>query len=74
MKTLTGILLIMLITSCESNTEGEGSGRERRVSGDTVNSSPSAIDTVQHPNGITSGSVISRDTAAMRADTTQRDK
>ena len=34
-------------------------------SNDSAGSAPSAIDTVQHPNGMTNGSVISRDTAAM---------
>ena len=55
---------------------GDGGAENNRANDegtrDSVNSTPSAIDTTQHPNGITSGSVISTDTAAMRADTNAR--
>lgn len=48
---------------------GDSNGVDDDNQIDSVTSTPSAIDTAQHPNGITSGSVISTDTAAMRADT-----
>lgn len=59
-------LLAMLACSDGDGVEsGDGSNHSMADSAST----PSAIDTMQHPNGVTSGSVISRDTAAMRSDT-----
>lgn len=56
MKSGITILCLMVLIACgDEKTE------------DT--STPSAIDTTQHPNGVTSGSVISTDTAAMKANT-----
>lgn len=57
-----GIVLLCLLACNSSNTE-------------KTKEAPAAIEgSTQHPNGVTNGSVISRDTAAMRVDTTQRSK
>ncbi len=61
----TSVALLLALSAC-----GESSGGDSRA--DSTSSTPSAIDTAQHPNGVTSGSVISTDTAAMKADTTAR--
>jgi hypothetical protein len=54
-----GIILLCLL-ACNNNKE-------------ETREAPAAIEnTTQHPNGVTGGSVISRDTAAMRVDTNQR--
>ena len=45
--------------SCNSNTPKEDSSENAN------RTNPSAIDTTQHPTGITNGNVISTDTAAM---------
>ncbi|MEI6947957.1 hypothetical protein V9K67_12240 [Paraflavisolibacter sp. H34] len=51
-------MILVALWSCggnDNNTANEAPATEN----------PSAIDTTQHPTGITSGSVISTDTAAM---------
>lgn len=57
--------LLIVLSSCNSN----GSSESNMATGDTTDkagmTNPSAIDTTVHPNGITNGSVISTDTAAM---------
>ena len=53
----------MLITSCGNNSSEIGTS-----AGNDSNNIPSAIDTTQHPNGVTTGSVISTDTSAMTVD------
>jgi len=69
MKSLFLMAAVCLAISCgDSNEQGDGSHHD----GSDASSTPSAIDTVQHPNGVTGGSVISTDTAAMRVDSTQR--
>lgn len=56
--------LIILLASC--NNTGSGSNT---IKGDSIKDEgfthPKAIDTMQHPNGITNGDVISTDTAAI---------
>lgn len=49
--------LSLLVVSCGNNSNTEN---------------PSAIDTTQHPTGITNSNVISTDTAAMKVDSTQK--
>jgi hypothetical protein len=68
MKHLLWSLLILCIASCNDGSGGDIDGRSDSMSGDTMQSTPSAIDTMQHPNGMTGGGVISRDTAAMSPD------
>ncbi|MET0393965.1 MAG: hypothetical protein ABW019_12525 [Chitinophagaceae bacterium] len=54
----TGILLLCLLAACNSTTTKE------------TKEAPAAIENpTQHPNGMSNGSVISTDTAAMRVDT-----
>jgi hypothetical protein len=56
-----GIVLLYLL-ACNNNRE-------------ETKEAPAALEnTTQHPNGVTGGSVISRDTAAMRVDTTQHQR
>ena len=54
-------LMVMALAGCSDGTETNG---KNAVPGEAEN--PSAIDTTQHPNGVSTGSVISTDTAAMR--------
>ena len=55
------LLLVSTMVSC-----GNNSGESGTSTG--TDNNPSAIDTTQHPNGVTSGSVISTDTSAMSVD------
>lgn len=57
-------LLMLDFIAC-SDGSVDPANRTDENSADTLGSTPSAIDTVQHPNGMTNGSVISIDTAAM---------
>jgi hypothetical protein len=59
-KLLTGILLLA-ITSCNSNAGN--TGENNTENGGLTN--PTAIDTTKHPSGMENSSVISTDTAAM---------
>jgi len=63
-KAILQVALIILLLSCNN------AGNEDSVTGDSnaLNNTPSAIDTTQHPNGITNGSVISTDTASMNVE------
>jgi hypothetical protein len=70
MNRLFTFIVALALVAC-----GDGEGGEQHEGHDTSGgavSTPSAIDTAQHPNGMTNGSVISRDTAAMKADTNLR--
>lgn len=62
-KLLVFSALLIALASCNGNTSKES------TSGDTTKkaglTNPSAIDTTEHPNGITNGDVISTDTSAM---------
>lgn len=62
-KLLAFSVFFITIASCNGTTDNNA------ATGDTTNNTgltnPSAIDTTQHPNGITTGDVISTDTAAM---------
>lgn len=60
MKNLFGIILLFAISAC-------GDEAENGMNNDPSDTSKTA-DTTYHPDGVTSGSVISRDTAAMRVD------
>jgi hypothetical protein len=56
------IALLCLLACNNSNSDKEGK-----------ENGPAAIEgSTQHPNGITNGSVISRDTSAMQPDSLQR--
>ena len=58
MKKLLLPLLLLCLFACNSEEQ------------EKTQDAPGAIDnTTQHPNGVTNGSVMSRDTAAMRVDT-----
>jgi hypothetical protein len=72
MKKAMCIPLLLFFIACGDGQGVENNSTGNELSGDTIDSTPSAIDTAQHPNGMTNGSVISRDTAAMRADTNAR--
>ena len=55
--------LFTLLLSCNN------AGNDGPVTDSTsINNTPSAIDTTQHPNGITNGSLISTDTARMNVE------
>lgn len=60
---LSGALLMVLL-SCNNSNDGSNAS-------DDMKTNASATDSTQTPNGITTGSVISADTAATRLDTTQ---
>jgi hypothetical protein len=64
MKICAIISIVLTFLSC-GNEETQRTGSD---------STPTAIDTTQHPNGVTSGSVISTDTAAMKVDTSPENK
>lgn len=58
MKKFTIFFLLLCLYACNSNEQ------------EKTQDAPGAIDnSTQHPNGVTNGSVMSRDTAAMRVDT-----
>jgi len=57
-------VLIMVLLSCND-------GNNNSNSSDTMKTNASATDSTQTPNGVTTGDVISVDTAATRLDTTQ---
>lgn len=57
------ILFGVIISGCTDNKSKSGSS-----AGTDSNNTSSAIDTTQHPNGVTTGSVISTDTSAMTVD------
>jgi hypothetical protein len=62
-KILSASALFLIMMSCGN------SGNNVPGTTDTGESAnPSAIDTTQHPNGMTSGSVISTDTASMNVE------
>jgi hypothetical protein len=71
MKKALYIPFLVTLVAC-GNGEGVEKNGNSNVPGDAETSTPSAIDTAQHPNGMSNGSVISRDTAAMRVDSTVR--
>lgn len=60
-KYIVASALFMVIASC--NNAGDTNANSTVADS---GQNPSAIDTTQHPNGLTNGSVISTDTAAMR--------
>jgi len=61
MKNYVICLVLLCLLACNSSNN------------ENTKEAPAAIEnTTQHPNGITGGSVISRDTSAMVADSTQR--
>ena len=64
------LLLALDFIACTDGSRVES--RSEEDSGNAAGSAPSAIDTMQHPNGVTGGAVISRDTAAMRPDSVER--
>lgn len=58
MKTLLVAIVAICLFACNNEEQEKTKG------------APGAIDnSTQHPNGVTNGSVMSRDTAAMRVDT-----
>jgi len=58
MKTFAIFFLVLCLFACNSEEQ------------EKTQDAPGAIDhSTQHPNGVTNGSVMSRDTAAMRVDT-----
>ena len=62
-KLFSAMALFTLLLSCNN------AGNDGPVTDSTsINNTPSAIDTTQHPNGITNGSVISTDTASMNVE------
>ncbi len=63
-KTLLAAALFLVMMSC-NNPSDNGNGTDT-----TGTTNPSAIDTTQHPNGMTNGSVISTDTAHVNVDNT----
>jgi hypothetical protein len=63
-KILSATALFLLMMSCANSGDNGGS------TDTTGTTNPSAIDTTQHPNGMTNGSVISTDTAHMNVDNT----
>jgi hypothetical protein len=65
MKKALCIPILLVFLACGKNDRGN-------VPSEAESSTPSAIDTAQHPNGMSNGSVISRDTAAMQVDSTAR--
>lgn len=71
MKKAFYIPFLVALVAC-GNGEGVENNGDQTVPGEAETSTPSAIDTAQHPNGMSNGSVISRDTAAMRVDTSVR--
>lgn len=72
MKKLSYTPLFLVLLACGDRSGTDEAADSQDNLSDSIRSTPSAIDTVQHPNGVTSGSVISTDTAAMRADTSLR--
>jgi hypothetical protein len=71
MNRLFTLIVALALVACGNGEGGEQHEGGHDTSGSAM-STPSAIDTAQHPNGMTNGSVISRDTAAMKADTNLR--
>ena len=63
-KAILASAMFILLLSCNNAANDEASTGDST----TLNNTPSAIDTTQHPNGITSGSVISTDTASMNVE------
>ena len=61
-KILSAVALVILMMSCNN------SGQNTNTRDTTGNTNPTAIDTTQHPNGMTNGNVISTDTASMNVD------
>lgn len=63
-KLICASAIAILLFSCGN------AGNETTGSGDStsITNTPSAIDTTQHPNGMTNGSVISTDTASMNVE------
>jgi hypothetical protein len=71
MKKALCIPILLVFLAC-GNGEGVEENDRGNVPSEAESSTPSAIDTAQHPNGMSNGSVISRDTAAMQVDSTAR--
>lgn len=57
---------LVLLLGCADGESGSAT--------DSVENNPAAIDTTQHPNGVTTGSVISTDTAAIKLDSFVKQK
>lgn len=57
-KYILSLALVTAMVSCNDGSNTNSAGGEQQ--------NPSAIDTTEHANGVTTGSVISTDTAAMR--------
>ncbi len=58
-----GAVVLAFLLACNSTTTTKEETKE----------APAVIEnSTQHPNGMSNGSVISRDTGAMRVDTTKR--
>jgi hypothetical protein len=56
--------LLFVLASCNSNTSNSNAANNDTASNAEL-TNPSAVDTTKHPDGMTNGSVISTDTAAM---------
>ena len=63
-KIIIASALFVGLLSCNSETGGETTSNDSASREDA----PSAFDTTQHPTGITTGSVISTDTASMNVE------
>ena len=63
-KYIPAAVLFVVLLSCNN-------GNNNSNSSDTMKTNASATDSTQTPNGVTTGDVISVDTAATRLDTTQ---
>ena len=59
---------LVVLLGCADGESGSATAK------DSLENNPSAIDTTQHPNGVTTGSVISTDTAAMKVDSFVKQK
>ena len=63
-KIIIASALFIGLLSCNNETGGEPSLNDSI----SLENAPSAFDTTQHPTGITTGSVISTDTASMNVE------